>query len=160
MALAVTLLKRFLSHALLACAFANFFTVAPVCAQQTTATLVGSASDSTGGAIPDVAVKATNLETNVFRGVKTDQSGSYSIPAVSAGEYSITASKTGFKAQKIENITLQVDQTARQNFIFQIGNVSEVVDVSASAAALQTENSTVGTVIDSGKIVDLPAERS
>ena len=71
MAQEVTLLHRFISHPLLASLVASIFTVAPVSAQQTTATLVGTASDLTGGVIPEVAVKATNRETNVSREVKT-----------------------------------------------------------------------------------------
>jgi len=122
-------------------------------AQETTATLVGTATDSTGGVLTNVVVKATNLATNASRQSTSDSSGNYSLPA---GPYTVTAQLAGFQAQKVDRIVLQVQQTARVDFKLQVGSVTESVEVSASAAALQTENSAVGTVIDSGKIVELP----
>ncbi len=124
--------------------------------QQTTATVVGTVTDPSGAVITGVTVRATNLATNASRDGTSDASGSYSIPFLVAGNYTVTATLTGFQAQKVDRITLQVDQTARIDFKMQVGNVSESVEVSASAAALQTENATVGTVIDSAKILELP----
>ena len=128
----------------------------PSLAQQTTATLLGTATDPSGAVLPNVAVKATNLATNAVRDATSDASGNYTIPFLPAGDYSVTASLAGFQAQKVENLTLQVQQTARVDFQFKVGDVSESVTVAATAAALQTENATVGTVIDGSKIVDLP----
>ena len=73
-----------------------------------------------------------------------------------AGDYLVTATLGGFREARAERVTLQVLQTARVDFQMQPGNVNERVEVSAAAALLQTENATVGTVIDSSKIVDLP----
>ena len=129
----------------------------PTClAQETTATLLGTATDSTGAVLPNVVIKATNLATNASRQTTSDASGNYSIPFLPAGDYTINASLAGFQAQKIDRITLQVQQSARVDFRFQVGNVNESVDVVATAAELQTENSSVGTVIDGSKIVELP----
>jgi outer membrane receptor protein involved in Fe transport len=125
-------------------------------AQETTATLVGTATDTSGAVLPNVAIKATNLATNASRETASDASGNYSIPFLPAGDYTITATLTGFQAQKIDRITLQVQQSARVDFKLQVGNVNESVEVVATAAALQTEKSSVGTVIDGGKIVELP----
>ena len=58
--------------------------------------------------------------------------------------------------QQIESLALQVEQAARFDFVLKIGNITETVDVVASATLLQTENASVGTVIDASKIVDLP----
>jgi Carboxypeptidase regulatory-like domain len=125
-------------------------------AQETTATLAGEATDASGALIPNVSIVATNLATNASREVKTDTSGSYSIPFLPAGDYSVTATLSGFQVQKVERLTLQVQQTARVDFHMNVGSVTETVNVAATAAALQTENATVGTVIDSAKIVELP----
>ena len=113
-------------------------------------------SHSTGAVAPNVSVQATNLATNTSRKALTDGAGNYSIPFLPAGDYTVTVSHPGFQTQKAERFTLQVQQTARLDFKLTVGNVSERVEVSASAAVLQTENATVGTVIDSSKIVDLP----
>ncbi len=125
-------------------------------AQETTATLVGNVTDSTGAVISGVAVRATNLATNAVRTAATDGSGNYSMPFLPAGDYTVSAATSGFQTQKVERITLQVQQTARVDFKLAVGNVNESVEVSATAAALQTENAAVGTVIDANKIVDLP----
>lgn len=125
-------------------------------AQQTAATLTGTVTDSTGANMPDVVVRATNRNTNLVRETRSDASGSYSIPFLPAGEYNVQATKQGFRTQKLDNLTLQVGQTARVDLQLPVGDVAESISVEAFGAVLQTENSTVGTVIDSQKIVDLP----
>ncbi|MDQ6708736.1 MAG: TonB-dependent receptor [Acidobacteriota bacterium] len=138
---------------LLAC---FLLTLPPCLAQQTTATLVGAVTDASGAVLPGVSIRATNLATNTFREIQTDAAGSYSIPFLPAGDYTVTAARTGFQAQKTDKVTLEVQQTARVDFSLKIGDVNESIEVNATAAVLQTENSTVGTVIDAGKIVELP----
>jgi hypothetical protein len=128
----------------------------PSTAQQTTATLLGTVSDSSGAAIPNVSLAAVNLATNVRREAVTDASGNYTIPSLAAGTYRVTATREGFQVQQIDNLTLQVEQTARVDIALKVGAITETVNVSGTAAVLQTENATVGTVIDSAKIVDLP----
>src|SRR5438876_5414146 len=125
-------------------------------AQQTTATLTGIITDPTGAVIPAVVVKVTNLATNAVREARTSDSGDYTLPFLPAGDYSVVATATGFQTQKIDRITLQVQQTARVDLQLRIGDVTETVRVEADAVALQTDNATVGAVIDGAKIVDLP----
>jgi hypothetical protein len=125
-------------------------------AQQTTGTVLGAVSDPSGAAVPEVRIQAANLATNVVRETLSDAAGDYSIPNLPPGLYRITASKAGFQSSRLDNVTLQVEQVARLDIRLQVGNVTETVDVSADAALLQTETSSVGTVIDAGKIVDLP----
>src|SRR5690242_18989130 len=125
-------------------------------AQQTTATMLGTVSDPSGAAVPDVKIQASNMATKVNRETVSDSTGAYSLPNLPPGAYRITASKTGFQSSRVENVTLQVEQVARVDIRLQVGNVTETVDVSASAALLQTATSSVGTVIAAGKIADLP----
>ena len=103
-------------------------------AQETTATLVGTRSDASGAAVSGVLVKATNLATNHLprnaNGCRREL-----FPAVlPAGDYSVTASITGFQSQKVDRLTLQVQQTARMDFKLTIGSVTESIDVAATAA--------------------------
>jgi hypothetical protein len=139
-----------------ACFSLTFLLCAASLAQETTGTLAGEASDSSGAVIPNVNIVATNIATNAAHEVKTDSSGAYSIPFLPAGDYSVIATLSGFQVQRIERLTLQVQQTARIDFHMSVGSITETVNVAATAAALQTENATVGTVIDSTKIVELP----
>src|SRR4051794_3225085 len=82
-------------------------------AQQTTATITGTITDQSGAAVPNVTVKATELATNAVRETKTAESGGYILPFLPSGDYSVTATGSGFQAQKVDRITLQVQQTAR-----------------------------------------------
>ena len=125
-------------------------------AQQTTATLTGTVTDPVGAVVADVTITATNLATNAVRETKSGNTGSYTLPFLPAGDYSVTAVAPGFQQQKVDRITLQVQQTARVDVQLQIGNVAETISVEAVATVLQTDNATVGAVIDGNKIVDLP----
>ena len=125
-------------------------------AQVTGGTLVGSVSDASGASVSGVLIQATNLATNVSRETKSDNSGDYTLPFLPAGDYSVTATIAGFQTQKVDRLTLEVQQTARMDFKLTLGSINEKVTVAASAELLQTENATVGTVIDSAKIVELP----
>src|SRR5215831_11183188 len=125
-------------------------------AQQTTATVTGTVTDPTGALVPGVTITATNLATNGVCETKSGETGSYTLPFLPAGDYSISAAAAGFQTQKIDRLTLQVQQTARVDLQLRIGDIAETVSVEAFAVALQTDNATVGTVIDGAKIVDLP----
>jgi outer membrane receptor protein involved in Fe transport len=128
----------------------------PVYAQQTSATLVGTLTDATGAVVPNARIKCVNLATSAARDATSDGSGNYSLPFLPAGDYEVTITAQGYKTRKVERLTLQVSQTLRQDFTMDVGAVSETVNVTAAGVQLQTENSTVGTVIDSAKIVELP----
>lgn len=125
-------------------------------AQQITATVVGTVTDSSGSVVPNATIQIVNLDTNVQRDARSDSTGNYSIPFLPSGPYSVTASLGGFQTQKVDRLLLQVAQTARVDFRLVVGDVTQNVTISATASGLQTENATVGTVIDAGKIQDLP----
>ena len=125
-------------------------------AQQTTATLTGIVTDSSGAPVANVRVKATSLATNTVRDTTTNEAGSYSLPFLAAGAYSVDTTKEGFQSGKVTGLALQVGVTARLDIQIKVGNVAESINVEATAAVLQTENATVGSVIDAQKIVDLP----
>lgn len=124
--------------------------------QQTTATLVGTVTDPSGSAVADASVTVLNTNTNVSHDTQTDQTGNFTVPFLSSGTYSVNASKTGFRQGKVNSIALAAGQTGRVDFAMEVGDVTQSVSVLASAIALQTENATVGTTIDSTKIEQLP----
>src|SRR5205085_5363595 len=64
--------------------------------------------------------------------------------------------KAGFKAAEAKNVSVEVQQTVRLDFSLTVGQISESITVEATAAQLQAENATVGTVIDNKRIVELP----
>lgn len=123
---------------------------------QTFGEITGEIRDSSGAVVADVIVAVTNQATNVNRSVITNESGVYSFPSLPPGMYNLRVEKEGFRTASRTDIELQVQQSARIDITLALGQVSEVVEVTGSAAVLTTENATVGTVIENKRIVDLP----
>ena len=111
-------------------------------AQQTAATLVGTVNDTTGATVPDAVVRITNLDTNTTRETKTDPAGSYSMPFLPAGDYTVTATLKGFQSARVERVTLQVQQTARVDFVLKVGEVTKNPEMWTRAAFLLATNGT------------------
>src|SRR5450432_3327636 len=123
---------------------------------QTFGSIDGEARDATGAPVAGVAISATNKNTNAARNVITNEAGVYSFPSLAPGIYLLRAEKTGFKTVVRNEIELQVQQAARIDIELPIGQVNESIEVKAEAAAIVTDNATVGTVIENKRIVELP----
>src|SRR5579884_322061 len=123
---------------------------------QTFGEITGRITDSTGAAVPQANVSVTNVNTNAVRQTLSNESGDYSFPSLPPGVYNLKVERQGFKTEAAQNIQVQVQQTVRLDFALQVGQVSESVEVQASAAQLQAENATVGTVIENKRIVEMP----
>ena len=132
------------------------FATAALYAQVPTADLSGIVTDSTGAAISGAAVTITNTGTAAARTSNTNGEGGYSLSSLNPGRYTMLVEAKGFKRAERKDIELQVGQAARLDYTLDIGNVSETVEVSGGAPVLETENATVGTVIENRRIVELP----
>src|SRR5712692_6601244 len=119
-------------------------------------TISGSATDATGAVVPGTVVTATNEETGFIRDTTVGVAGEYSIVGLQPGLYTVTAEQKGFKRVTVKGLRLEVDQNARADVRLDVGNISEVVEVTGQTALLQTEQSAVGAVVDRRKIVDFP----
>lgn len=117
--------------------------------------IAGQVRDSSGAAIPEAKVTATNAGTNAQRSALSNEAGDYAFPSLPPGIYTVTAERPGFKTLVRSRVEIQVQQNARIDFELQVGLVSESVEVVANAVMV-TENSTVGTVIENRRIVELP----
>lgn len=118
--------------------------------------LTGTVTDESGAVIPGVSVTAANAGTGLTRSTVTNERGSYLITSLPVGQYTITVELPGFKKELRTGITLQVDQTGREDFRLAVGNVTEVIEVTAAAPLVASETSSVGNVIDTTKVVELP----
>ena len=127
----------------------------PLCAQNY-GEINGTVSDPTGGVITGATVTVTNTATNIARSVQTNTSGNYTLPFLAPGVYDVQAEQAGFKASRRAGVQLQVGAVARIDVAMEVGQVSEVVAVTGTAALLTTEGSAVGTVIENKRIVELP----
>src|SRR5215218_3986104 len=125
-------------------------------AQSTTATILGTVTDSSDAVMPGVAVTIVNEGTNSQRTVTTDGTGGYEAPLLPPGAYRVEGELTGFKKIIRSGITLQVDQRARVDLVLDLGAVTETIEVRADAPLVQSESAGIGTVVDNAKIVELP----
>jgi Carboxypeptidase regulatory-like domain/TonB-dependent Receptor Plug Domain len=124
--------------------------------QLPSAEITGTVRDATGGLISGATVTITNSATNITRTVDTNASGIFDAVALAPGIWSVRVSKAGFKIELRNGIELQVDQVARLDFEMQVGNVSETVEVQGAPPVLDTETASVGTVVETKRIEDLP----
>ena len=125
-------------------------------AQTTYGKIVGNVRDANGGAVIGVKVKVTNEGTGEAYTQLTGDLGGYAFNTLIPGVYTIHGEAAGFRPIDIHSITLQVNQTARFDLELEIGQVSETVNVNASAPVLAQDTSDVGQVINARQIVDLP----
>ena len=109
--------------------------------------------------LPGVTVTLTNAGTGLSRNSVTDASGDYLVTNLPIGTYSVTAQLDGFQTATATGIRLQVDQRARINLELKVGTVSETLTVSAQAPLIDTETSTLGQVMTSQTIDQLPLGR-
>lgn len=125
-------------------------------AQSITGTILGNVTDSSGASIPGAKVTITNTDTNIRTVVETDSGGLYTAPLLPRGQYAIEISAPGFKRATRDNITLQIQQTARIDVQLEVGELAESVVIAADAVRLETENATLAKIVDNRAIVNLP----
>jgi len=125
-------------------------------AQQNAATILGSVTDPSGGAIAGAKLTALDESTGFTRTAESDSSGSFVIPLIPIGTYRISAEAPGFKVFARKGLELQLNQTARITISMQVGNLAESIEVSDQAPLVDTSTSAGGEVVDRKRIVELP----
>jgi Carboxypeptidase regulatory-like domain len=129
---------------------------APPAQAQGTADITGTVTDNSGSVVPNARVSVRNLDTNLVRTQLTEASGQYSLTLLPVGNYSVTVEATGFKTFTDPRLGLATGDRARVDASLQVGEISQSVEVEANAVALQTDNSTVGVLVTSRAVQDLP----
>ncbi len=142
---------------------AFFLLLAAACltaeAQTVTGTILGIVTDPSGAVVPGASVTATNRATGFSRSAKTDRDGNYLITFLPLGAYNVQASSGGFERTVRENIAVQADERARVDFALKVGAATQTVEVSEGTPLVQTSDATVGEVVDSKHISDLPLNK-
>ncbi len=134
----------------LACAAAGLW------AQVSTSQISGTVHDASGAVIPGAAVTALHEGTGISYTQTTTATGLYAFPSLPVGSYTITVEAKGFRTSRRTGNVLAVDTPLAVDVSLEVGQASEVIDVEASAVALQTETATVGDVISSKAAMELP----
>jgi hypothetical protein len=124
---------------------------------QSTASILGRVTDSTGAIVSAATVTARNDATGIERTGVSTSTGDFELPLLSVtGTYTLTVSKSGFETQRVSGIILQVDQKARFDVSLKVGSISENIIVRAATPVVNTDSGSVGQVIDNQTIVSLP----
>jgi hypothetical protein len=128
----------------------------PGWSQVTTADVLGTVTDSSGAVLVGTAVTISNLATGATRSVVADDHGDYLISALAIGHYRLRAESKGFKVYEIPDLALAGGDRRRVDIHLTVGDVTESVQVSAQASALQADSSSLGTLINERAVQDLP----
>jgi outer membrane receptor protein involved in Fe transport len=128
----------------------------PCFAQTPNAQVTGNVTDSTGAVIPEVRITIVDVNRRLEWRTVTNSSGAYRFSFLGPGSYALTLEKEGFRTLSRTGITLVVDQVTRFDFTLEVGAVSERVEVSAEAALVDSQTSSLGQVIDNKRILEMP----
>ena len=121
-----------------------------------TGSILGVVRDKTQAVVAGVHIVATNTETNLSRETVSGADGTYRVLALPAGPYKLTATAAGFQQYTTSDIDVKVNDQLRIDVTLEIGSVQQQVNVEASAVQVQTENTQMGDVIESKKMLALP----
>jgi carboxypeptidase family protein/TonB-dependent receptor-like protein len=128
----------------------------PLYAQVAGARIGGTVTDSTGAVIAGAQVTIENTATNIARELVTDDSGFYSAPNLSPGPYTVTASAKDFKSQIRTGLTLTVGAYVEVNVTLAVGPANQSVRVQGAASAVETNDATLGAVVNGQTLRELP----
>ena len=125
-------------------------------AQSFTATVRGTVKDSSGSSVPHASVTVTDADRGTSQGTVADEAGRFVITALQPGQFVLTVEAAGFKKFSSSRFTLTVQEQATVDARLDVGQLNETVEVSASAAHVNTTIANLGQVIDNKTIVSLP----
>lgn len=125
-------------------------------AQEVTASISGRVLDPTSAVIAGAKVVVTNIDTNQSLTVLSEPSGNFLAPLLRPGRYRIAASLAGFRTFEQSGISLEIGQRAFLDITLQVGSTEERIEVNAELPTINTESATVGKVIDSKSLTQIP----
>jgi hypothetical protein len=130
--------------------------LAPAWAQVNTADVVGTVTDPSGAVLAGVTVTVENLATRVVRTTVSDTTGNYLLALVPVGHYTVRAEHPGFKTWSVPEIVLAGGDRPRLDVQMEVGQLEQTVEVQAQAPALQSDSSSLGSLVNERAVQDLP----
>jgi hypothetical protein len=112
--------------------------------------------DSTGAVVAGAIVSINHVQTGQTRQGQTNEEGLFRAPFLPIGGYTVSVESAGFKKRVISGLDLRVDQNAAITVVLEPGEVREVLEVTAVTPLLETNTASIGQVIDTTKILELP----
>jgi hypothetical protein len=135
---------------------APFLLSAGVAFAQSTSSVAGTVTDTTGAAVPGASVTIHGIATGAERLTVTDSSGNFTAPSLQPGNYTVTVSAPGFSKFTLQQVTLEVNASATVNAKLTVGGSAETVQVESTQASIESQTSTVGQVIDKEVVQQIP----
>ena len=126
---------------------------------QTTATIVGDVTDSSGAVAPNVSVTVINEGTRIERKVQTNEAGQYRVTPLNPGVYTIQLESAGFKKQVRSGVALEVAAVLEVDFTLEVGELTQTVEITGVTPVLQTEEASVGNVVTGKELERLPVNQ-
>jgi hypothetical protein len=124
--------------------------------QAVNATLLGTVTDSTGGAIANAKVTITEADTGVAYGAQTNESGNYTFPALPPGRYSASVEAQGFNKEMRTGVDVIVNTSTRVDVELHPGDVTQSIEVTAATPSLQTDRSDTGRKMEAALVENMP----
>jgi len=133
-----------------------FLLLAASWAQVSTSRIEGTITDKTGAVVPDASVKIANEDTGISYEAKTSSSGSYTIPSLRPGVYSVTVAHEGFGTFTSQHNVLSVGQPLVVNATLEVGGATQVVQVESSYQRIETANAAISDIVTENQVKNLP----
>jgi hypothetical protein len=128
----------------------------PAALAQGTGAIHGSVLDPTGAPVEGASVTALLVDRNLARAARTGPRGDYVLPSLPVGRYRVSVEHAGFKQLRQDDIELTANDNVRVDARLELGAVSESVEVVAAQQGIDTRSSTIGTLIDSRRVTEIP----
>jgi hypothetical protein len=125
-------------------------------AQEFRATIGGTVVDQSGAIVQGASIKVVETRTGTVNRTTSDSAGQYVVPFLLPGSYSITVTKTGFETLIHSNIQLQAQEHPIINLVLNVGSESQTVTVTTVTPLLNQANASIGTVISTEAVADIP----
>ena len=130
--------------------------VCPPIYGQATGTISGTVTDASGAAIQGVKVTVVAPATGLSRDALTDDAGNYVVPLLGVATYTVRAEIKGFQTSEAKDVVLQTNEQRELNFKLSPATVQQNIEVTAAPVAVETANATLGQVITSQQVAELP----
>jgi carboxypeptidase family protein len=130
--------------------------LATVSFAQGEASIQGTVSDSSGGAIPSVAIRIKNLETGAERNQVTDEAGRYDAAALLVGRYEVRAEKAGFRSEVRTGVSLVLGQRETVDLVLQVGDIRQTVQVESAPTVVAVTTEDISGLVGERQVKDLP----
>src|SRR5215472_9597186 len=130
--------------------------VSPLFSQTSSTAILGTVVDASGAVLVGAKVTLLQVQTGIKRQDTTSSTGDYNFPLLDPGEYSVTVEASGFKTETHSGVQLELNLKARIDFHMEVGAEAQKVEVTSQAALLSTDQATLGQVVNTRRVEELP----